>query len=75
MSKGKLKEFREKQAENKKKHDEKELHRFVNEQQRIKRQQRIENTKSSLQTAKKIVAKILPDNKKEEYKPPHAIYW
>ncbi len=76
MSWEKFQVFKKKQEDDKKKKDDAAMRRFLTEQNDLKRKQRIESTKNNLQNAKRIVAKILPDNKtQEKVKPPHSIYW
>jgi multidrug resistance efflux pump len=74
MSKKKFQEFKEAQAEKKKKQDEVAIHRFLKEKQREQRQQRIASAKNGLATAKRMISKIVPD-KTPSKPPPRSIYW
>ncbi len=75
MSKEKFQKFKEAQEIKKKEQQERQLSRFLREQQRIQKQNRMASLKSGANTARRVLGKMLPNKTPDKPPPPRSIYW
>jgi hypothetical protein len=75
MLKKKFQEFKVAQEIKKKEQREKQLNRFLDEQKRLKRQNRMVVLKDGAKTARNVLGKMLPNKTPDKPPPPRSIYW